>query len=78
MSAHWRRRRPGECTHVGPVHALTYARLYPNGWWCARHTSLALRGIQEDLPGSGIPAAPLPRPSHDSHAAVDHRTDLNL
>jgi hypothetical protein len=45
-----RRRRPGECTHVGPIHALTYARFYPNGWWCARHTPRAQRGLPEFPP----------------------------
>ncbi|MGW0566126.1 hypothetical protein [Streptomyces tauricus] len=64
-----RRRRPGECTHVGPIHALTYARPFPSGWWCARHTPRAIRGLPEFPPGPGIAAdAPL-SPLADSRVA---------
>ncbi len=31
-------KKPPPCTWLGPSpHALTYARLYPSGWWCDRH-----------------------------------------
>ncbi len=67
-----RRRRPGECTHVGPIHALTYARLYPNGWWCARHTPRAVRGLPEFPPGPGIPAD-VPLSPNSTSAVIDDR-----
>lgn len=75
------RRRPGACTFPGPAHALTRSRLYPHGWWCAWHTPLAQRGIPEDAPGSGVPAA-APQPSATTQApnaqASTIRKELNL
>lgn len=64
------RRRPGECTHIGPVHALTHARLYPSGWWCALHTPRAVRGLPEIPPGPGWPAAAWTTPSPISDSRV--------
>lgn len=61
-----RRQRPQACTHVGPVHALTYARFFPSGWWCALHTPLARRGLPEYPPGPGIAADAPPSPVNDS------------
>ncbi|MGW5736967.1 MULTISPECIES: hypothetical protein [Streptomyces] len=64
------RRRPGACAHVGPVHALTYARLFPNGWWCALHTPRALRGLPELPPGPGWPEGAYTTPSPLSDSRV--------
>lgn len=38
-----RRRRPA-CDVPQPSHDLTYARLYPCGWRCDRHSPWALAG----------------------------------
>ncbi|MET7475111.1 hypothetical protein ABZT17_12225 [Streptomyces sp. NPDC005648] len=54
-------RRPS-CTSLGLPHALTYARLYPSGWWCARHTPNALAGRPEPPPGPGWPIHRQPPP----------------
>ena len=39
-----------------PPHGLQYARLYPRGWCCDRHTPSALAGRPEPPPGPGWPA----------------------
>ncbi|WP_234314683.1 hypothetical protein [Streptomyces sp. NRRL F-5135] len=41
---------------MGLPHAPTYARLYPRGLCCARHTPAALAGRPEPAPGPGWPA----------------------
>lgn len=56
----WRRVEP---------HALRYARLYPSGWWCERHTPNAQRGLPEAPPGPGWPIHRNP-PADDPH--TDH------
>lgn len=67
--------REGLCGHITGPHAPG-SRLYPCGWRCALHSPLALRGITEDAPGSGIPAPPPPRPTTDQASAI--RKELNL
>ncbi|MDT6983703.1 hypothetical protein ACFSUJ_12015 [Streptomyces lusitanus] len=49
------RRRPRACESLALPHALTYARLYLNGWRCARHTPAAEKGQPETPPGPGWP-----------------------
>ncbi|MGQ4486860.1 hypothetical protein ACN6LM_003875 [Streptomyces sp. SAS_281] len=39
-----------------PPHGLRYARFYPRGWCCDRHTPSALAGRPEPQPGPGWPA----------------------
>jgi len=39
-----------------PPCGLAYARLYPRGWCCDRHTPAALQGQPEPAPGPGWPA----------------------
>ena len=46
------------CDDLGLPHGLTYARLYPRGWCCDRHTPSALQGRPEPPPGPGWPAGP--------------------
>lgn len=65
-----RRRRPGPCTQAGPVHALTYARLYPSGWWCSLHSPRAVRGLPELPPGPGWPSNAWTTPSPISDSPV--------
>lgn len=43
------------CTSLAVPHAITYARVYPSGWWCARHTPNAVAGRPEPPPGPGWP-----------------------
>lgn len=69
--------REGLCGHITGPHAPG-SRLYPCGWRCALHSPLALRGITEDAPGSGIPAPAPTSTDRATQAAVDHRTELNL
>lgn len=38
------RRRPRPCAFSAPTHALTYARHYPCGYRCDRHSPWALAG----------------------------------
>lgn len=40
-----RRRRPGACDVPLFPHDLTYARLYPCGWRCDRHSPAALPAL---------------------------------
>lgn len=54
-----RRRRPRPCDVPATPHDLTYARPYPCGWRCDRHSPWALAG--RDGPES--PAAPLTAPA---------------
>lgn len=49
---------------------MTYARLYPNGWWCALHSPRALLGLPEFPPGPGWPAGEGTRPSLISESHV--------
>ncbi|MEV3995777.1 hypothetical protein AB0K62_08805 [Streptomyces halstedii] len=39
-----------------PPHGPRYARLYPRGWCCDRHTPSALAGRPEPQSGPGWPA----------------------
>lgn len=39
-----------------PPCGIRYARLYPRGWCCDRHTPAALQGRPEPTPGPGWPA----------------------
>jgi hypothetical protein len=39
-----------------PPCGIHYARLYPRGWCCDRHTPAALQGRPEPPPGPGWPA----------------------
>ncbi|WP_237408123.1 hypothetical protein [Streptomyces sp. M2CJ-2] len=63
------RRRPGACTAMAPPHALAYARLYPSGWWCARHTPATQAGKPEAPPGPGWPIHRQPPHGTDPEAA---------
>lgn len=49
-----RRRRP--CAMPWSGHGLTYARPYPCGWRCDRHSPWALAHQPEPQPGPGRPA----------------------
>lgn len=44
------------CEDADLLHGITYARLYPRGWCCDRHTPAALQGKPESPPGPGWPA----------------------
>lgn len=57
-------RKPPPCTwrKVSP-HALTYARLYPSGWWCTRHNPNAQAGRPDPPPGPGWPIHRQPPPN---------------
>ncbi|MFI5685859.1 hypothetical protein [Streptomyces sp. NPDC051636] len=55
-------RKPPPCTWPTPPHALTYARLYLSGWWCANHTPAAQAGKPEAPPGPGWPSHRQPPP----------------
>lgn len=44
------------CGSLGLPHGLRYARFYPCGWRCERHTPSAERGRPEPPPGPGWPA----------------------
>lgn len=58
-----RRAKPPACQwRASPVHALTYARLYPSGWWCTFHTPNRQAGRPEPPPGPGWPAYRQPPP----------------
>ncbi|MCM8548950.1 hypothetical protein [Streptomyces sp. STCH 565 A] len=75
-----RRRRPPACEWRTPgPHALTYARLYPSGWWCALHTPAARKGRPESPPGPGWPIHRRPPHGTDPEAAdptsTEHRQD---
>lgn len=63
------RRRPPACISLTNPHALTYARLYPNGWWCAAHTPAAQAGRPEAPPGPGWPIHRQPPPGTAEDAA---------
>ncbi|WP_073946488.1 hypothetical protein [Streptomyces kebangsaanensis] len=54
--------KPPPCTWPTAPHALTYARLYPSGWWCAKHTPNAQQGKPEAPPGPGWPIHRQPPP----------------
>ncbi|MFJ6905577.1 hypothetical protein [Streptomyces griseoluteus] len=54
------RKRP--CESLTFPHAHTYARLYLNGWRCARHTPAAQQGKPETPPGPGWPIHREPPP----------------
>lgn len=43
------------CESLALPHALAYARLYPCGWRCARHTPAAMKDQDEAPPGLGWP-----------------------
>jgi hypothetical protein len=49
-------RKPPPCTFqkVSP-HSLTYARLYPSGWWCDRHSPRRRKGLPDLPPSPGWP-----------------------
>ncbi|WP_328439323.1 hypothetical protein OHA71_23585 [Streptomyces sp. NBC_00444] len=64
------RAKPPACTALSPPHALTYARLYPSGWWCARHTPNAFAGRPEPPPGPGWPIHRQPPPDTTTEAAA--------
>ncbi|MET9099994.1 hypothetical protein [Streptomyces antibioticus] len=69
------KRRPPPCTAVNPAaspHALTYARLYPSGWWCDRHTPNIRAGRTEPYPppGPGWPIHRQPPPDTPPTEAV--------
>ncbi|CAL9599328.1 hypothetical protein [Streptomyces sp. enrichment culture] len=71
-----RRRQPPACEWQRPdPHALTYARLYPSGWWCARHTPAVQRGQPEPPPGPGWPAHRQPPHGTDPEAAAPNSTE---
>lgn len=62
-----RRTKPPACEwRASRVHALTYARLYPSGWWCALHTPNRQSGRPEPPPGPGWPAHRQPPPDAPS------------
>ncbi|WP_314411420.1 hypothetical protein [Streptomyces sp. DSM 40484] len=71
--------RQGVCGVIALPHAPG-SRLYPCGWRCALHSPLALQGIPEDAPGSGVPVALQPAPTNPSatQASATRRTELNL
>ncbi|MEW2567685.1 hypothetical protein [Streptomyces sp. NPDC047070] len=72
--------RQGVCGVRTLPHA-SGSRLYPCGWRCALHSPLALQGVTEDAPGSGVPAAPQPGPTTEppaAQASATYRTELNL
>lgn len=64
------RRRARPCTGAPPPHALSYARPFPCGWRCARHTPAAMAGEPEPPPGPGWPPGAWNTPSPDSASAV--------
>ncbi|WP_326780402.1 hypothetical protein OG481_09660 [Streptomyces longwoodensis] len=65
-------RKPPPCTSLRPPHALTYARLYPSGWWCARHTP---NGRPAPPPGPGWPSLRQPPAETDPEAAAPTSTE---
>ncbi|MET8818508.1 hypothetical protein [Streptomyces rochei] len=74
------KRRPPACEWQRPgLHALTYARLYTSGWWCALHTPAAQQGRPEAPPGTGWPIHRQPPHGTDPEAAAptstEHRQD---
>lgn len=59
--------KPPACEWLASrVHALTYSRLYPSGWWCAHHTPNRQAGRPEPPPGPGWPAHRQPPPDDPS------------
>ncbi|MGI5408678.1 hypothetical protein ACQEV9_18025 [Streptomyces chartreusis] len=63
------RRRRG-CESLALPHALTYARLYLNGWRCARHTPAAEKGQPEATAGPGWPIHRQPSPGTTAEDAA--------
>ena len=61
------------------LHALTYARLYPSGWWCDRHTPNRQAGRPEPPPGPGWPIHRQPPHGTDPEGAdptgTEHEQD---
>ncbi len=64
---------PCEWQLIAP-HALTYARLYPSGWWCARHIPTWQRARPSPEPGSPARAHRQPSPGTDTEAADPNGT----
>lgn len=44
------------CGSLGMPHGLRYARLYPCGWRCSKHTPSAVADRPEPPPGPGWPS----------------------
>lgn len=44
------------CGSLGLPHGLRYARFYPCGWRCSKHTPAAVQGKPEAPPGPGWPS----------------------
>ncbi|MEV0475504.1 hypothetical protein [Streptomyces prunicolor] len=63
--------KPPACEWLAsPVHALTYARLYPSGWWCAHHTPNRQAGRPDPPPGPGWPVYRQPPHGTDPEVAA--------
>ncbi|MEU0522734.1 hypothetical protein [Streptomyces niveus] len=54
------------CGSIGLPHGLRYARPYPCGWRCEKHTPAAEQGKPEPPPGPGWPAGSYLNPPSDS------------
>lgn len=68
-------RKPPPCTwrKVSP-HSLTYARPYPSGWWCDRHSPRTQLGLPDLPPSLGWPIHRQPPPDTTTEAAAPTST----
>lgn len=52
------------------VHSLTYARLYPSGWWCERHAPHTWPTHHQPSANPTAQAAAPPAPRTDKELAI--------